>query len=147
MGLININFTFLNINLIYNDSLEIPLLICLGAVLGALSRYYLTLYFIDYSQHFPLGTFIINISGCFFVGIFAFLLQESIVSSRFQLLFITGFLGSYTTFSTYILEISKLWKNHQKIYSIMYGIASVLMGIFMLELGVNLTKFIINYTQ
>ncbi|WP_017294325.1 fluoride efflux transporter CrcB [Geminocystis herdmanii] len=127
-----------------NDSvLKIPLLISLGAIFGALSRYYLTVYFADYSKHFPLGTFVINISGCFFIGIFAFLAQESIVSSPFQLLFVTGFLGSYTTFSTYILESSKLWKNNQKKYSLLYGIGSIITGIFVLEIGINLTKIIL----
>ncbi|MGI0481284.1 fluoride efflux transporter CrcB [Geminocystis sp. CENA526] len=129
-----------------NDfALKIPLLISLGAILGALSRYYLTIYFADYSKHFPFGTFFINISGCFFIGIFAFLVQESIVSSPFQLLFVTGFLGSYTTFSTYILESSKLWKNSQKNHSLLYGIGSVFIGILALEIGINLTKFIFKY--
>lgn len=121
-------------------ALKIPLLISLGAILGALSRYYLTIYFTQYSKIFPFGTLIINTSGCFFIGIFAFLVQESIVSSSLQLLLVTGFLGSYTTFSTYILESSKLWKNNQKKHGITYWIGSVIIGIIALELGINLTK-------
>ncbi len=125
------------------SSLNIPLLISCGAILGALSRYYLTVYFADYSKQFPFGTFVINISSCFCIGILAFLVQESIVSSPFQLLFVTGFLGSYTTFSTYILESSNLWKNDRKKYGIIYGIGSIIIGIIALELRINLTKFIL----
>jgi CrcB protein len=131
-----------------NDSIfKIPLLISFGGILGALSRYYLTMYFANYSNHFPLGTFLINISGCFFIGIFSFLAQESILSSPFQLLFITGFLGSYTTFSTYILESANLSKNNRKIQAIIYWIGSATLGIFALNLGINLTKFILNFNR
>ncbi|BAQ64893.1 fluoride efflux transporter CrcB [Geminocystis sp. NIES-3709] len=148
-SLLNNNLFVLNIHFewINNYSFKTVLFISIGAILGALSRYYLTVYFSRHSQVFPFGTLIINISGCFFMGIIAFLSQELIVSIPFQLLFVTGFLGSYTTFSTYILESSNLWRNNKKKHSILYWIGSVILGIIALELGINLTKVVLIIIQ
>jgi CrcB protein len=81
--------------------------VAVGAVPGALSRYYLTLFWAQrLGTIFPYGTFFINLSGCvsdWSVGNLA----ESVTNAPIPYLrelFVIGFLGSYTTFSTYALE-------------------------------------------
>ncbi|MEG9499259.1 CrcB family protein [Mannheimia indoligenes] len=74
-----------------------------GAVLGALSRWQLGVWFNPLLNQFALGTLFANWLGCFLIGIaMGFNLGDSQ-----RLLFITGFLGSFTTFSSFSAELSE----------------------------------------
>lgn len=119
--------------------------ISLGAIAGALSRYYLTLWFVQrFGSEFPYGTFLINISGCFVIGFFTTLASERVViiATEVKLLVATGFLGSYTTFSTYGLETVTLLRNANFITAMLYWLGSALMGICSVELGVVVAKLL-----
>ena len=82
-----------------------PIAISLGAIPGALCRYYISLYFSRwFGTDFPFGTFFINLTGAFLMGVFVTVtLERSLTSLDLRLLIAVGFLGSYTTFSTYAL--------------------------------------------
>ncbi len=119
-----------------------PIAISLGASAGALSRYYLTLWFSDrFGVSFPYGTFFINISGCFAMGFFAtFALNHvTIISPEVRLLVATGFLGAYTTFSTYGLDTVALLRNNIFTATFYWG-GSAILGIISVELGVILAR-------
>jgi CrcB protein len=75
-------------------------------MLGANLRYLVTSWSIErWGADFPYGTFIVNVSGAFAIGIvLAFLTERLEVSPLWRLFFVTGFLGGYTTFSTYAWE-------------------------------------------
>lgn len=121
-----------------------PIAISLGAIAGALSRYYLTLWFSDrFGVSFPYGTFFINISGCFAMGFFAtFALNHvTIISPEVRLLVATGFLGAYTTFSTYGLDTVGLLRNSTMLTATFYWAGSAILGIISVQLGVILAKF------
>lgn len=130
--------------MIANDpAIRNPIAISLGAIAGALSRYYLTLWFVQrFGTGFPYGTFFINISGCFVMGFFMTLALERVIpiSPEVRLLIATGFLGSYTTFSTYGLDSITLLSNHRLIPSALYWAGSALMGILSVQLGVVLAR-------
>jgi fluoride exporter len=113
--------------------LKIPLLISSGAILGALSRHYLTLAFPA-----PINIFFVNITGCFLIGILANLLGQK---PELRLLFITGFLGSYTTFSTYALDIMHLWQKGKLWQALLYGFASPSLGALMAYFGLQIKLF------
>jgi CrcB protein len=120
-----------------------PIAISLGAIAGALSRYYLTLWFSDrFGVSFPYGTFFINISGCFGMGFFAtFALNHvAIISPEVRLLVATGFLGAYTTFSTYGLDTVGLLRNSTMLTATFYWAGSAIVGIISVQLGVILAK-------
>src|SRR5690349_9996287 len=88
-----------------------PIAISLGAIAGALSRYYLTLWFAQrFSTAFPYGTLFINLTGCLVMGFFVTLSLERVatIPPDVRLMVTTGFLGAYTTFSTYGLETFNL---------------------------------------
>ena len=119
--------------------------ISLGAIGGALSRYYLTLWFAQrFGTNFPYGTFFINITGCFAMGFFVSLALERVItiSPEIKLLIATGFLGSYTTFSTYGLDTITLLGDRRFGLAVIYWVGSTLLGIISVQLGVGLAKLI-----
>jgi CrcB protein len=83
------------------------LLVMAGGSIGALSRYGVSLLAAQvFGTKFPWGTLIVNLSGCFLIGL-SFALADrgiSIMNPSMRLFFMTGYLGALTTFSTFGLE-------------------------------------------
>ncbi|MGG6266866.1 fluoride efflux transporter CrcB [Leptolyngbya sp. AN03gr2] len=119
--------------------------ISLGAIPGALSRYYLTLLFARwFGTQFPYGTFFINITGATIMGFFVtYFLSRGIGAPELRLFFAVGFLGSYTTFSTYALETSILLKSGNHSFALIYWLGSAAIGYLGLELGSFLARKLI----
>lgn len=119
-----------------------PIAISLGAIPGALSRYHLTLLFARwFGTNFPFGTFFINITGAAIMGFFVtFFLDRGIGNPDLRLFFAVGFLGSYTTFSTYALETSVLLKAGMYHLALLYWLGSAAIGYLGLELGSHLAQ-------
>ncbi len=120
-----------------------PIAISLGAIAGALSRYYLTLWFAQrFGSSFPYGTFFINLSGCFVMGFFVTLSLERVtmIPPDIRLMVTTGFLGAYTTFSTYGLESLTLLRAAHFPAASIYWAGSAILGIISVQLGVILAK-------
>jgi fluoride exporter len=123
--------------------LRIPMAIALGAIPGALCRYYLTRWCIQwFGAGFPFGTFIINLSGALVMGFFAtFTMEkanswcEAFASPDLRALVAIGFLGAYTTFSTYALDTTNLLHSGQWMKSLIYWSGSAVLGVVCLELG------------
>lgn len=110
------------------------LLVMIGGFLGAISRYGVAVW-ID-TESFPVATFLVNVTGCFLL---AFLLtwaaQQSPGRQAWALLFGTGFLGAFTTFSTFSLETLLLMKTGVWFQTICYGIGSIGAGILFAAIG------------
>jgi fluoride exporter len=118
-----------------------PILISLGAVSGALSRYYLTLaYTQKLGTGFPYATFIVNLSGAFLIGVFATLFERMGAPSSLSLLVIVGFLGSYTTFSTYGLDTSNLLRTNNYKKALLYWVGSPALGLLCVKIGTALAQ-------
>jgi len=83
-----------------------PVIIAVGAVLGALLRYWLGDWAAQrFGTAFPYGNLIINLTGSFILGLFMALVTDRfLVSPEWRLFIAIGFLGSYTTFSSYAYE-------------------------------------------
>jgi CrcB protein len=127
-----------------DSALNAPIAVSLGAIPGALSRYYLTVWFSQrFGASFPFGTFFINLSGALLMGFFATLAIERVIPSpEVQLLITTGFLGSYTTFSTYALDTSVLVRGRDRAKALFYWAGSVVFGGICLEIGTALAKLL-----
>ncbi|MDY6939586.1 MAG: fluoride efflux transporter CrcB [Cyanobacteriota bacterium] len=126
-------------------NLRNPIAISFGAVAGALSRYYLGIWIARrFGTGFPYGTFVINLSGSFAMGLFATLvLQRSIaISPEVRLLVAVGFLGSYTTFSTYELDTITLLRSQSLGMAGLYWLGSALLGAIGLYLGIVTARWL-----
>ena len=82
------------------------LVIALGAAAGANARYWLSNWFVArFGPAFPWGTLFINVSGGLVIGLVLTVLGQRLVADpTYRLLLVTGFLGAYTTFSTFTYE-------------------------------------------
>lgn len=120
------------------------LVIALGGALGALSRYGLGLWISSkWSQAFPLGTFIINISGAFLLGFLNILFVERLTMSPIWRLGIgIGFLGAFTTFSTFSYEVIMLIEGGSFLTAGLYTTLSIIIGFTGAALGVSLARIL-----
>ncbi|WP_033828712.1 fluoride efflux transporter CrcB [Bacillus andreraoultii] len=108
------------------------LLVAIGGFFGAICRYYMSSYFNKKWGYIPLGTLFVNIVGSFLLGVL--LVIE--VKSELYLVFGVGFLGAFTTFSTFIVEISKFLETKQSRQAIIYLIVSIILGMIAAIVGV-----------
>jgi len=89
--------------------LQSLLAISLGASVGAISRWFLGVWFNQLFAHLPLGTLIANLVGGYLIGVaFAVFASHPSWPAEWRLLVITGFLGGLTTFSTFSIEVTQL---------------------------------------
>lgn len=127
-----------------SPKLVAPLAIAAGAIPGTLSRYYLTVLCARWlGTGFPYGTFIINLSGTLLIGFVTTLALAQLISPELHLLLTTGFLGSYTTFSTYALDTVSLARSHSKIHALGYWAGSAIGGALCLEIGIVTARWLL----
>ena len=100
--------------------------VCIGGFFGAMTRYYLSKH-IEKITHvsFPIATFIINIIGCFLIGV---VLNFDFTQSVY-LLIVIGFLGAFTTFSTFAVEVVQLIEKKKYVVALVYVVSSGVIGI------------------
>lgn len=112
-------------------------LVAIGGAFGALTRFQLGRMISQKANTiFPLGTFVINISGAILLG----LLTGIDVSNRVYLLFGDGFLGAYTTFSTFMYEGFNLFQGKEKMNAFAYIAGSLIFGIIGYVAGFEIAK-------
>ena len=88
---------------------------------------------------FPIGTFVINISACIFIGWFlTFANNRMLVSDTVRLAVGVGFIGTYSTFSTFAYESSSLLEEGSGIKAITYMLGSLVGGLIAVRIGIAL---------
>ena len=96
-----------------------------------------------YGGEFPLGTFLINVSGCFALGLLVSLLAATRQDVRVaQALLATGFLGGYTTFSTYALEGVLLFNDGSRRLALTSLLGSVAAGMLAAAAGAGVAHLL-----
>lgn len=109
-----------------------------GGVLGAISRYAISMALPTETARFPWGTFLINVSGSAALGFILILVIEHFPRGRLARPVIgTGFLGAYTTFSTFTVEAIDLFRAGHAETALSYLVGSVLAGLFAVWAGMT----------
>lgn len=113
------------------------LFVGIGGILGSLTRFSLGKFISDkFHTVFPVGTFIINITGALLLGV----VSSMGLKSNLNLLLADGFLGAYTTFSTFMYEGFNLFKDNEKLNAVLYILGSLIIGLVGFIAGMALVK-------
>ena len=116
------------------------LLVALGGALGSALRYLTAILLArHYTGSIPLATLVVNVLGCFLIGLLIGLCSET---TYLRLLFITGFCGGFTTFSTFTAESYVIFREGTYGLALLYIAGSVLIGLLALWVGLYVSRII-----
>jgi fluoride exporter len=119
------------------------ILVIIGGGIGSASRYLLTLLATNlFGSNFPLGTLGVNLGGCLLIGLGFTLADKGILSPTVRLLFMTGFLGGLTTFSTYTLESMNFFRSIQITNALMNIALNNIGGLIFVFIGIWLGRLV-----
>lgn len=118
--------------------------LALGGALGAVARYAISLGLPSGPGRFPWGTFVTNISGSFALGFLLVLIIEQFPRGRLARPVIgSGFLGAYTTFSTFMVEAVELVRDGDPGIAAAYLVASLVVGLFVVWAGMMSARVVL----
>jgi CrcB protein len=118
------------------------LMVAAGGGIGSLLRYVLVTAIMErFAVRFPLGTFLINVTGSFLIGLLMPLLTERFAwNPNWRLLLVVGFLGGYTTFSSFEYETFQSVRGGAHWLALGYVMGSVILGYAGVWLGFRLAS-------
>jgi CrcB protein len=118
------------------------LLVGAGGFAGSIARFLSQQLVLKYyPSSFPWGTLLVNITGCFLIGlIYAVAEKGTLISPEVRLLLATGFCGGFTTFSSFAYENIALMRDGEWLYAFLYILASLIVGLLAAYLGLFIIK-------
>jgi CrcB protein len=126
--------------------MQTMILVAVAGTIGVLSRYAVVVLMKPQPDQFPLSTFIVNIAGCFIIGVIHVISTEKeILNSVQRTALIIGFLGGLTTFSSLALETIRLIELNQLRTGISYLVLSLILGIGATFSGLTIARKFISH--
>jgi fluoride exporter len=116
----------------------------IGGFLGAIARFALGTYIGSrYGSRFPYGTFVINVSGSFLIGLILPLLARTTASPYWRYLIPIGFIGAYTTFSTFEYETLRAVQDGQITTGLLNIVLSIIAGFVAVWVGAAIGRVLV----
>lgn len=113
----------------------------LGGFLGANARYLLGAWVTArLGSNFPYGTFVINVTGSFVLGLLVSLLDAYVMAPALRLSLAMGFIGAYTTFSTFTYETMRLIETGSPLLAVANVVGSIVFGMLAVAAGLALGR-------
>ena len=109
-----------------------------GGFLGSVARYYLTGWAtqMSHARRFPVGTLVVNLTGCLLIGILAGLAEHAhVLTPAARLFALTGFVGGFTTYSAFAYETYFLGREHLALAGVANVVLQVVLGLGAVVLG------------
>jgi len=115
-----------------------------GGALGAIARFGVSVTANRvYGTGFPVGTLLVNLAGCFLIGLFFIMAEEKIITAPMRLFLVTGFLGALTTFSTYAFESVAATRDGMTFVAILNLAANNVGGLLLVLAGMWLGRHVV----
>ncbi|HUR40868.1 MAG TPA: fluoride efflux transporter CrcB [Verrucomicrobiae bacterium] len=118
-------------------------LVAVGGAIGSVARYLLSSVVLERTLEwkFPLGTFLVNVAGCFAVGLLgALVVKHDLFSANARVFLFSGIAGGFTTFSAFGLETFYLLRRGEALVAGSYVLASVVVGMVVLWVGFSIVS-------
>ncbi|MEV1069209.1 fluoride efflux transporter CrcB [Streptomyces sp. NPDC050263] len=130
------------------DQLPVVAVVAVGGGIGAVARYAAALWWPTGAGGFPWTTFWVNIVGCAVIGVFLVLITEAVTAHRLvRPFFGTGVLGGFTTFSTYTVDIQRLFDAGRPGTALAYLAATLLAALPAVWLAATATRRVLWWRQ
>ncbi len=115
--------------------------VAVGGAAGAVGRYSLSRWVHSLWQgSWPLGTLLVNLSGCVLMGVVFVLVERSALHPDWRNVLMVGFLGAFTTYSTFSLETVELWQAGEGGLAIGYMVVTTLGCVLAAATGIYITR-------
>ena len=123
--------------------MKIILAVGIGSCIGGILRYLLSQFIqTKFLSTFPFGTLSVNLIGCFLIGLIFGFSERSYISMEWRLFLVPGFLGGFTTFSSFSNETIALIRDGQSWLALSYVASSVLIGLIATFAGISIIKLL-----
>ena len=117
--------------------------VAIGGALGAMGRYAVSSWVFQINHKFPFATLATNVLGSFVMGIlFVLIVERTLLSMEMRSLLMIGFLGAFTTFSTFSLDALGLWQNGLLFLALLYVLATVGLCLVAISSSIWLTRLL-----
>ena len=120
------------------------LAVAVGGALGAMARYAVSIWVFNYSSDkFPYATLSVNVLGSFMMGIlFVIIVERAALPAEMRSLLMVGFLGAFTTFSTFSLDALSLWQNGHLFVALVYVLVTVVLCLVAISSSIWLARLL-----
>jgi len=124
--------------------IRLILLVGTGGFLGTVARFVTSRYFAAYfPSSFPYGTFVVNVIGCFLIGlIYGISEKGNFMSTEWRLILTVGFCGGFTTFSAFAAENMAMLRDSELFNFFLYTGSSIFIGLLATFAGIMLIKIL-----
>ena len=120
------------------------LAVAVGGALGAMARYAVSLWLLNTSgPKFPYATLTVNVLGSFIMGLlFVVIVERAALPAEMRSLLMVGFLGAFTTFSTFSLDALNLWQNGHLFAALVYVLVTVALCLVAISSSIWLARLL-----